>query len=449
MKDQCLRYVISSFKDLREYTEEIIGLFDWYLGKIAVIGDIPLSMCAIKSNRRMVMWKYSKKKWELIKELIRAGEILVIMVEEDMERSRTFRMREHLLLIACLNYGLAEGEDSQMANEVAVFVSEAYRHAFPMEELAQRMKDTMFKIDGVYGYMDSLNNGIAHSPMPTDTPYELYLINFTYSRDSIKFDRKTRGYYYINLLTQKHIDELGGWETVKANAPCYKAEKLERDGKTIYWLQLMEDVDDYDEKRYLELKEYFRPILWGKEKYLTLALNGQSSPIAELNRIVFTESEREEFEKQMVEARRINPVDHEPAERTKGSMEDQLNDYLIQLSQYQKQYKHVELEILDGADPTGADMRVKFKELSGEKWKGLEKLLNSWVEIGLNGGYGGGYMHDIYGIWNEGNEVIMSMDMGEMDLGLSLTILECLINAYAKGNGLSIQRMTMSSNLEE
>ena len=48
MKDQCLRYVISSFKDLREYTEEIIDLFEWYLGRIAEIGGIPLRISAIK-----------------------------------------------------------------------------------------------------------------------------------------------------------------------------------------------------------------------------------------------------------------------------------------------------------------------------------------------------------------------------------------------------------------
>lgn len=72
-------------------------------------------------------------------------------------------------------------------------------------------------------------------------------------------DKYFRGYQWGNVLSDKHVEILGGREKVEKEAPVYKTILLNDGGM---FLQLTKDINDVKDDDLRRLKHYFKPILY-------------------------------------------------------------------------------------------------------------------------------------------------------------------------------------------
>lgn len=72
-----------------------------------------------------------------------------------------------------------------------------------------------------------------------------------------------RGYFWGNLLSEKHVEALGGIDSIIKYAPCYKVSKV---GEKNVFLQLTPSIFDFSDEALSKLKDYFKPILATKTK---------------------------------------------------------------------------------------------------------------------------------------------------------------------------------------
>jgi len=113
------------------------------------------------------------------------------------------------------------------------------------------------KIEVVTGY-------ITHDlliPGFTTTPHERHSIGRFGQYSEKDYIDHFRGYFWGNLLSERHIQTLGGLGSIVHNAPCYQVKEISR--QNVY-LQLTESVFEFSDRELSNLKEYFRPILLPK-----------------------------------------------------------------------------------------------------------------------------------------------------------------------------------------
>ena len=413
------QFTVSTYKDLMDNVEDIIELFDWYLQGIMKT-EAPLVILAIYNGEKESILKYTNKRWEKVKGELREGKIMCVGLSEDFERSDSIGLGlENLSICANLNIECVWPShliDSRMPNEVSVFVNEQYIKYFSLLEFEEKMKDMMFRLDGVYGCMDHMGS-MAGAGGTSQTPYELDSVG-SYKKELDRYDEQARGYFYINALTQKHIDALGGWEYVKANAPCYRVEKLEREGKAVYWLQLTEDINEYDREGYLKLKNFLKPILL-KEDLKKLAESNAWLDTMDVNQLVCTDEE-------MLEMRRMQQEYRERETRRQEERKRRIAEGYV--------YKEVEFEKAKGfkPDPSCLNVKVVFSGLKDDEWNVLDEMLRLW---------GNGGERSLTDIWREGDEIGITVNLGGENIKEALESLKMMMNLHAKGNMIDLERM--------
>lgn len=94
------------------------------------------------------------------------------------------------------------------------------------------------------------------------TAHERYTRHSLYT-DSSYLKNLFRGYFWGNLLSEKHIETLGGFENIAKNAPCCQVTKV---GEKNVFLQLTPSILDFSDEALSKLKDYFSPILAKKVK---------------------------------------------------------------------------------------------------------------------------------------------------------------------------------------
>jgi len=130
------------------------------------------------------------------------------------------------------------------------------------EELFQNMfVNSLFeicnKIEVVAGYIthDRLIPGF------TTTPHERHSIGPFGKYTKKDYQDFFRGYFWGNLISEKHIHALGGVDNIIRNAPCYQVKEI---NSRYVFLQLTESVFDFSDEELSRLKDYFQPILLPK-----------------------------------------------------------------------------------------------------------------------------------------------------------------------------------------
>lgn len=417
------QFTVSSYMDLMEYVEDIIKIYDWYLQGVKMSG-VPVVIAVARTiDKKILVCKYTDKRWERTKNNMRQGKTLCVEIFEDFESSNsTGDGIVNLSLCANINMKRFWSEnfvDIKIPNEVSIFVNEQYIKYFSLLEFEEKMKEMMFRLDGAYGYMDHMEKMIQMGIF-SKTPYEKYSagLDFCSVECSDRYDELARGYFYINALTQKHIDALGGWEYVKANAPCYRVEKLEREGKAVYWLQLTEDINEYDREGYLKLKNFLKPILL-KEDLKKLAESNAWLDTMDVNQLVCTDEE-------MLEIRRMQQEYRERETRRQEERKRRIAEGYV--------YKEVEFEKAKGfkPDPSCLNVKMVFSGYKDEQWEILQKMLKSW---------GNGGERSLTDIWREGDEAGITVNLGGENIKETLESLKMMMNLHAKGNMIDLERM--------
>jgi hypothetical protein len=110
------------------------------------------------------------------------------------------------------------------------------------------------ELQGTVGYItvDFVGSNVYGS----ESPYER-TIGLSYPWAAKEFTAKSRGYYWGNLLSQTHVDILGGLEKVK-EAPVEIIQTLRNGG---VYLQLNHDINHINLDQLRQLKTFLSPLL--------------------------------------------------------------------------------------------------------------------------------------------------------------------------------------------
>lgn len=92
------------------------------------------------------------------------------------------------------------------------------------------------------------------------TAYERHLRRLP-AKGVIEADFLLRGYFWGTLLSGRHIQGLGGVESVRATAPVVRVVDLSTEDHELLYLQLSEDLFDVDGDAERHLREYLMPVL--------------------------------------------------------------------------------------------------------------------------------------------------------------------------------------------
>jgi hypothetical protein len=91
-------------------------------------------------------------------------------------------------------------------------------------------------------------------------PYERrYGLNGTQGRRSS--GTRLRGYYWANILSERHIQALGGMDEIRTQAPCHVVEDLSDGRETLAYLQLTPDMNRFDDEKLRALRDYLSTLL--------------------------------------------------------------------------------------------------------------------------------------------------------------------------------------------
>jgi hypothetical protein len=91
-------------------------------------------------------------------------------------------------------------------------------------------------------------------------PYERrYGLNGTRGRRSS--GTRLRGDYWANILSERHIQVLGGMDEIRDQAPCHIVEDLSDGRETLGYLQLTPDLNRFDDEKLRALRDYLSPLL--------------------------------------------------------------------------------------------------------------------------------------------------------------------------------------------
>jgi hypothetical protein len=91
-------------------------------------------------------------------------------------------------------------------------------------------------------------------------PYERrYGLNGTQGRRSS--GARLRGYYWANILSERHIQALGGMDEIRTKAPCHVVEDLSDGRETLAYLQLTPNLNRFDDEKLRALRDYLSTLL--------------------------------------------------------------------------------------------------------------------------------------------------------------------------------------------
>jgi hypothetical protein len=91
-------------------------------------------------------------------------------------------------------------------------------------------------------------------------PYERrYGLNGTQGRRSS--GTRLPGYYWANILSERHIQALGGMDEIRTQAPCHIVEDLSDGRETLAYLQLTPDLNRFDDEKLRALRDYLSTLL--------------------------------------------------------------------------------------------------------------------------------------------------------------------------------------------
>ena len=368
------------------------------------------------------------KKWENVKEEIRQGNIQSISLF--IWPKNGFTLHPPMCIQFIKPSQFFEGISKEM-NDIQHFVIPWKKDDACTNRMVALFKELFVSFDGIYGYLDYIY-GVSIAAIINPTEYEIVnKINYA-NQNSQKYDHLARGYYWGNILTEKHIEALGGEEAFAANVPHHILEKLPmKDGRLAYYIQLTPNVFFFEPEKYLALKDYLKPILPPENIGYTLFVDPDGER-RKRNRLVYHPGE---LEAAQPEADKLFAAEEERRRKWKeaGGM-----------AQFAKP-PYVRFKRQRESDPSYLEITVKFETLSEEQGEQLKKLIDDWYAIGSFNGFDGPF-HMQFSLWQDGTSIGTAIDAASVNgLNQALKVLERVINDFANSEGLRIKKAEVGS----
>jgi hypothetical protein len=110
----------------------------------------------------------------------------------------------------------------------------------------------------VYGYMTQDCEPLSYAY--NDSVYEL-IQGIGYRYPVPDYRKWLPGYFWGNWLSHKHIEQLGGIERLRHDAPCTHVNNLVNDDGESIFLQLTDSIDDYSDDWLERIRRFLCPVV--------------------------------------------------------------------------------------------------------------------------------------------------------------------------------------------
>ena len=142
------------------------------------------------------------------------------------------------------------------------FDHEIMHDLYTQDEMVDIFKRLCILLGAKTGFIDQSKLYFGSSADANSLPNEAYVCRFTGVAPEKHIHEKLRGYFWANLLTSQHIQQLGGWDKVCENVPHTTIQQWIIDGEPAMYLQVTEHMEEFTDKKRLALKESLKPVIY-------------------------------------------------------------------------------------------------------------------------------------------------------------------------------------------
>ena len=435
----------STYDDLRAKAKTVLNIFEELLRFFTVEAYQPQSITVHYTNGKISLIKFTPRNFTMIKNKVLANQIAEIQVALDdcplndiysIDSKQPNRIQ---ICIGFCGHQIAQEKKNHtltMLNGISFMVSEDDLKLF----LMQNLKDWFFKIcigvKGLYGYIELMNQtelGVTIFPTPMEwtSPKHRHM--------GVGLDRRTRGYFWGNILTAGHIEELGGVEYIEQYAPCERIERIHGQDDILF-LQLTDSIGNVSPAKYKKLKTFLRPTLPEEDIFEVAKKTYFKQELFNNYRLVFSEEEEAE----------MNKIFSIP--------KDEINDFLYpknnKSENLEEKRDYVHLEVVRIPTPDAVQINISFERIDDDQLKELKQVVEAWYKVGALWGYHNSKksensqslsgFHMLNSIYDEEDGISLSVDMGNSNLENAITAFEAMINQFAFINDLKIFCLRMN-----
>ena len=323
------------------------------------------------------------------------------------------------------------GLDPKKANEITLrYASNVMGDFYTDQELVELLQRWVRELNASTGFVTKsyeMNNPLNF--METSAARDENIVVKEHMRE------KLRGYFWGNVLTEKHMELLGGMETIKTTAPCKEIQEWEMEnGETALYLQSTESLHNFIPQNRLEMKNFFRPLLY-RENLIDL-LDEYPNPI-EIG-IVLDKEEQEKWDYYMeMDEKDRKQIIQERTDELVARIRRRQQEHTA--TEEKQEYTYTPLDITEDVEPDGLPITFVFQRIGKKAKEELGKLIDSWGMVGLYDGYETRTIRRIEPIEWEGNTGCFYVELG-CGCEKALKSLEQMVICYCYLNSLQLKK---------
>ncbi len=145
------------------------------------------------------------------------------------------------------------------SNLIEIMISAAcFAEALDLDATAAKLKQSFRNLASLIrldtGFITFDHTGRSASP------YEAAFVPLHIENGRL-YTTHLRGYYWGNLLTEHHIDQLGGVDRIRSEAPVGSVEDWSTEDWPALWLEMAGPISQVTDQQIRELHDYFEPLL--------------------------------------------------------------------------------------------------------------------------------------------------------------------------------------------
>ena len=245
------------------YMEEFEERMRGYTPEAAVIRLIPYKNDKKLKSRR---WKYSKKRMQEAIALMETGEYVQWTLEFHKPTKDPVEKQFSLIGYIMVVLDVYAPSDEFLFNNVEMgYKLEWFPDAYKYEEIIELMHGLSNTVQAVTAFADQTSEfklmDWGHTWTERGIEWETGIVTEWH------VDTMLRGYYWINLLTEGHIEALGGEERVRTTVPHVRCEEWDMQEKKGLYIQVTETPLELTLEKRLALKRALRPVIYNERIY--------------------------------------------------------------------------------------------------------------------------------------------------------------------------------------
>jgi len=261
-----IHFDISTFEGLDKEGDALIKIIGNILNELVLQQLKSLRVHFEKFDRQYKMLDFNENTWQEICNLLLKGEIQFLYIYDQTNLSDSNKSRPLCALSLTCDYkrklfDMGIDESGKIPNNLAFSISSrSYNGVIPKEiqdKVVNLVKLIFRTINGVNAYI-TLSERTARM-CPQTTKFEESIERY-YGPDIEDIDGVIRGYFWGNILSEIHIEALGGIQKIKANSPFNFVEELTFGNRKAVYLQATTDISRFLQEDIERIKEFFIPI---------------------------------------------------------------------------------------------------------------------------------------------------------------------------------------------